>query len=487
MPYIINRYNMAKLSLILGQKQSQGIVLTPQLLQSIKLFELNNLELEFYLANEVLENPFLENNESSLDEGIDLKEGLSNENDSRALEANLELEASQTENPMDDYTNIYDDIPLSSTNELTNVVEETIPYKKSIYENLTEQVDLNFSDYVDRSIGYTLIEHLDFDGYFRSNITEISHQLNIPEIRIKKILSILKSFEPIGIFSKNIEEYLFIQLKKMQLLNTPMKCLLENLSELLNGNIPVLSKICDVTDDDILIMLKQIRRCSQKPIDTFEEDHIRSGEPDIIVKKDSSNWIVELNENTLPRILINTGYWEELAKKNMTKEDKQYLAERYASGKWLLKATEQRAATILRVSAEIIKKQNDFLEKGLSYIKPMILKDIAKELDLHESTISRITNSKEISTPRGVFQLKFFFSKAISSIDGGEDISSQVVKNKIKKLIDNEGQIVLSDKKLVSLLKESGINVARRTVAKYRTNMKILPSFERKKSKFLYS
>ncbi|MDC0432492.1 RNA polymerase sigma-54 factor, partial [Hyphomicrobiales bacterium] len=156
-------------------------------------------------------------------------------------------------------------------------------------------------------------------------------------------------------------------------------------------------------------------------------------------------------------------------------------------GKWLLKATEQRAATILRVSAEIIKKQNDFLEKGLSYIKPMILKDIAKELDLHESTISRITNSKEISTPRGVFQLKFFFSKAISSIDGGEDISSQVVKNKIKKLIDNEGQIVLSDTKLVSLLKESGINVARRTVAKYRANMKILPSFERKKSKFLYS
>ena len=182
---------MAKLSLILGQKQSQSIVLTPHLLQSIKLFELNNLELESYLANEVLENPFLENNESSLDEDIDLKEGLSNENDSSTLEADLELEVSQTENPMDDYTNIYDDIPWSSANELTNVVEETIPYKKSIYENLTEQVDLNFSDYVDRSIGYTLIEHLDSDGYFRSNITEISHQINIHEIRIKIILSFL--------------------------------------------------------------------------------------------------------------------------------------------------------------------------------------------------------------------------------------------------------------------------------------------------------
>ena len=473
MPYIINRYNMAKLSLILGQKQSQGIVLTPQLLQSIKLFELNNLELEFYLANEVLENPFLENNESSLDEGIDLKEGLSNENDSRTLEANLELEASQTENPMDDYTNIYDDIPLSSANELTNVVEETIPYKKSIYENLTEQVDLNFSDYVDRSIGYTLIEHLDSDGYFRSNITEISHQLNIPEIRIKKILSILKSFEPIGIFSKNIEEYLFIQLKKMQLLSTPMECLLENLSELLNGNIPILSKICDVTDDDILIMLKQIRRCSQKPIDTFEEDHIRSGEPDIIVKKDSSNWIVELNENTLPRILINTGYWEELAKKNMTKKDKQYLAERYASGKWLLKATEQRAATILRVSAEIIKKQNDFLEKGLSYIKPMILKDIAVMVDMDISTISRVANSKHVATPYGIFLLKYFFSESLTK-ESGEEVSTREVKTILNEAISNEDKSrPLTDEKLAALLKTEGYLIARRTVAKYREQLNI--------------
>ena len=163
-------------------------------------------------------------------------------------------------------------------------------------------------------------------------------------------------------------------------------------------------------------MVKSIRRCGSKPLINLDEKDFIFGEPDILVKKISSNWVVELNENTLPRILVNTGYWEELAKKRISKEDKKYLADRYASGKWLIKAVEQRAATILRVSKEIIKQQNDFLEKGLAYMKPMILKDIAQELDLHESTISRITNSKEISTPRGVFQLKFFFSKAISNL-----------------------------------------------------------------------
>ena len=203
------------------------------------------------------------------------------------------------------------------------------------------------------------------------------------------------------------------------------------------------------------------------------------------MKKDSSDWVVELNENTLPRILVNTGYWEELARKKISKDDKKYLAEKYASGKWLLRAVEQRAATILRVSKEIIKRQNDFLERGLAHMKPMVLKDIAKELDLHESTISRITNSKEISTPRGIFQLKFFFSKAIEGMNGGENISSNVVKNKIKKLIDGEGEKPLSDSRLVSLLKDSGINLARRTVTKYRVTMRIPPSFERKKMKNL--
>jgi RNA polymerase sigma-54 factor len=260
-----------------------------------------------------------------------------------------------------------------------------------------------------------------------------------------------------------------------------MNHLLENLYELANGNIKQLSKICGVDNSDIFKMLKDIRKCKSKPLSNYSEESITIAEPDIIVKKSLSKWTVELNENNLPRILVNTGYWEELARKKISKEDKKYLSDRYASGKWLLKALEQREATILRVSTEIIKQQNDFLERGLAYMRPMILKDIANELDLHESTISRITNSKEISTPRGVFQLKFFFSKNISKSDGGEDISSEVVKNKIKIFINKERDKILSDSKLALLLKESGINVARRTVTKYRVNMRIPSSFERKK------
>ena len=182
--------------------------------------------------------------------------------------------------------------------------------------------------------------------------------------------------------------------------------------------------------------------------------------------------------------MVNTGYYEELASKNLSKEDKDYLSSRYASGKWILKALEQRAATILRVSREIVKQQNLFLDQGLAYMKPMILKDIAKELNLHESTISRITNSKEIDTPRGVYSLKFFFSKAISN-EGSEDISSQVVKTKIKELIDNETLKTLSDIKLKNLLVDNGIKIARRTITKYREEMHIPSSFERKKLKRL--
>jgi RNA polymerase sigma-54 factor len=474
---------MVKISLIPGIKQAQGISLTPQLIQSIKLFELNNIDLEHYLADQILENPFLENKDDSYDENLDPNdETTNNEN---IAKNDLEVEISQNESPLDDYSNIYDENSSISSNELTNIIEETVAYKKSINENLVEQANLSFSNPIDRIIAYFLIENLESDGYFKSDISEFSISLDIDEDRMKTVLSELKTFEPVGIFSETLKECLYRQLMDMDLMNDPMKYLLENLEELANGNVSKLAKICEVKESEILNMVKIIRRCSPRPINNLETDIIDTSEPDIIVKKDSSDWVVELNENTLPRILVNTGYWEELARKKISKDDKKYLAEKYASGKWLLRAVEQRAATILRVSKEIIKRQNDFLERGLAHMKPMVLKDIAKELDLHESTISRITNSKEISTPRGIFQLKFFFSKAIEGMNGGENISSNVVKNKIKKLIDGEGEKPLSDSRLVSLLKDSGINLARRTVTKYRVTMRIPPSFERKKMKNL--
>jgi len=472
---------MIKISLKPGIKQFQGIALTPQLLQSIKLFELNNLELEAYLTEEILENPFLQTEDDIHGEDSINNEELTPDNDKNDTETNLDDLTSESGSSDDDYSSTYDDSFTSSAYELTNILEETLPYRKSINEVLTEQANLTFSDSLDRHIAYLLIGNLEVDGYFKTDILELSGNLNVSDVKFREVLSILKKFEPVGIFAESLSECLYTQLKQMNLINDPMNHLLENLYELANGNIKKLSKICGVDNSDIFKMLKDIRKCKSKPLSNYSEESITIAEPDIIVKKSLSKWTVELNENNLPRILVNTGYWEELARKKISKEDKKYLSDRYASGKWLLKALEQREATILRVSTEIIKQQNDFLERGLAYMRPMILKDIANELDLHESTISRITNSKEISTPRGVFQLKFFFSKNISKSDGGEDISSEVVKNKIKIFINKERDKILSDSKLALLLKESGINVARRTVTKYRVNMRIPSSFERKK------
>ena len=317
------------------------------------------------------------------------------------------------------------------------------------------------------------------------SLKDFSIDIGIDENKVNKVLSELKKFEPIGVFSQSLEESFLLQLEDRKLLNNSIKNLINNLEILASGDLKKLIKICDTDESGIFKMLKIIRSCNPKPLSSFDEnDYDDIKEPDVIVKKVKSKWIVELNENTLPKVLVNSGYYEELASKNLTKEDKDYLATRYASGKWLLKALEQRSATILRVSREIIRQQNSFLEAGLAYIKPMILKDIAKELDLHESTISRITNSKEIDTPRGIYSLKFFFSKAIAS-NGNEDISSQSVKTKIRNFIDNETVKTLSDTKLRDLLHEYGIRIARRTITKYREEMNIPSSFERKKIKKL--
>ena len=478
---------MVKISQIPGLKLSQNIALTPQLIQAIKLFELNNIELENYLNKEIIDNPFLEKDGEANEE--DFEENFVAENETNQMSIEDEIQISNKENPIDDQTNIFDvnhnDVNHSTEgSEITNFLEETLSYKKSLNESLIDQVNLNFRDDLDKKVAFLLIEKLENNGYLKISIPEFSSDINISEDNVYKVLSKLKKFEPVGIFSQSLEECILSQLEEMQMISKPIVNLVNNLEILATGNIKKLSKICEADENEIFKMLKIIRRCNPRPLTLYDEyvDDIK--EPDVIVKKYKSKWVVELNENTLPRVLVNTGYYEELASKNLSKEDKNYLSSRYASGKWILKALEQRAATILRVSREIVKQQNLFLDKGLAYMKPMILKDIAMELNLHESTISRITNSKEIDTPRGIYSLKFFFSKAISN-EGSEDISSQVVKTKIKELIDNETLKTLSDIKLKNLLVDNGIKIARRTITKYREEMHIPSSFERKKLKRL--
>ena len=471
---------MAKISLVQNIKQSQKMTLTPQLLKAIKLLELNNIDLDNYLQQEILDNPLLEKaaDEQSLSDNI-------NENDEN-LSAEDKSESSFLHNedsevsPSFDTANLYE----SSSTSIDNIIEETIESKNSLYQIITDQINISFQNKIDRLIALSILEFIEPNGYLKVSTKELSIDLNIDLLRIEKILKVLKSFEPLGIFSNDLEEFLTLQIKSQNLLDNNLKLLLKNLPILANENIFSISKKLKIDKEKLKDSLDMLKRCSAAPIDTDGDLISNINSPDIIVEKDKNEWIVSLNEETLPKVIVLTGYWEELSRKKLSKEDKKYLSTNFLAGKGLVKALEQRASTILKVAKEIIKKQEKFLDQGVMGLRPLKLKDIAEELDIHESTVSRITNSKTIYTPRGTYDLKFFFSKSLSTLSNDDGLSSKVVKEKIIQLINNEEK-VLSDNKLSKLLKEEGINVARRTVTKYREEMTLPPSHQRKRLKQL--
>ena len=471
---------MAKISLVQNIKQSQKMTLTPQLLKAIKLLELNNIDLDNYLQQEILDNPLLEKeaDDQSLKDNInDNDKNLSSQDKSESsFSHNTDSEGS----PSFDTANLYE----SSSTSIDNIIEETIESKNSLYQIITDQINISFQNKIDRLIALSILEFIEPNGYLKVSTKELSIDLNIDLLRIEKILKVLKSFEPLGIFSNDLEEFLTLQLKSQNLLDNNLKLLLKNLTILANENIFSISKKLKIDKEKLKDSLDMLKRCSAAPIDTDGDliSHINS--PDIIVEKDKNEWIVSLNEETLPKVIVLTGYWEELSRKKLSKEDKKYLSANFLAGKGLVKALEQRASTILKVAKEIIKKQEKFLDQGVMGLRPLKLKDIAEELDIHESTVSRITNSKTIYTPRGTYDLKFFFSKSLNTLSNDDGLSSKVVKEKIIQLINNEEK-VLSDNKLSKLLKEEGINVARRTVTKYREEMTLPPSHQRKRLKQL--
>ena len=471
---------MAKISLVQNIKQSQKMTLTPQLLKAIKLLELNNIDLDNYLQQEILDNPLLEKaaDEQSLSDNInDNDKNLSSQDKSESsFSDNTDFEGS----PSFDTANLYE----SSSTSIDNIIEETIESKNSLYQIITDQINISFQNKIDRLIALSILEFIEPNGYLKVSTKELSIDLNIDLLRIEKILKVLKSFEPLGIFSNDLEEFLTLQLKSQNLLDNNLKLLLKNLPILANENIFSISKKLKIDKEKLKDSLDMLKRCSAAPIDTDGDLISNINSPDIIVEKDKNEWIVSLNEETLPKVIVLTGYWEELSRKKLSKEDKKYLSANFLAGKGLVKALEQRASTILKVAKEIIKKQEKFLDQGVMGLRPLKLKDIAEELDIHESTVSRITNSKTIYTPRGTYDLKFFFSKSLSTLSNDDGLSSKVVKEKIIQLINNEEK-VLSDNKLSKLLKEEGINVARRTVTKYREEMTLPPSHQRKRLKQL--
>jgi RNA polymerase sigma-54 factor len=305
--------------------------------------------------------------------------------------------------------------------------------------------------------------------------------------QIESVLKILQGFDPAGIFARDLAECLSLQLKEKNRLDPAMQMLLANLDLFAKRDFKSLCKICGVDEEDLSEMCDEIKALNPKPGNIFSSEHVQVLYPDVFLKKgEKGKWHLELNSEALPKVLVNRRYYSEVESQLKDKESKKFLSEQYNTANWLVKALDQRANTILKVATEIVSQQDNFFRYGIHHIKPLVLSDIAQGIEMHESTVSRVINGKYIATHMGVYELKYFFSSSVSSSSGGEDVSSKRIKFMIKGLIDNENsKAILSDDKIAAMLKSTGVDVARRTVMKYREAMNIPSSVQRRRDKNL--
>lgn len=477
----------------LNLSQSQSLVMTPQLQQAIKLLQYNNMELAEFLELELEKNPLLEKGgtETPTDNpDLTHDRGQMDESDSyAALESTAEGGALDTE--AGDYysgdQSVTDWGARAHNNDFSDMpdLDQTLTREKTLREHLSDQMILDIEDPRDRLIASHIIDELDAAGYLNTPLSEIAKPLGCSEEKVEEILLRVQQFDPAGIAARNLRECLALQLKDLNRFDPAMDILLENLEMLAARKVDQLCKLCHVSSMDLADMIAEIKALNPKPGEGFEHEEAETLIPDVLVRlKPDGDWAVELNAHTLPKVLLNNTYYKTVTSKPVAKEEKKFIHECFQSANWLIRALDQRAQTILKVSVAIVQKQDGFMRYGIEYLKPLTLKDIAEEIEMHESTVSRVTTNKYMATPRGVFELKYFFTSAIASAHaGGVAHSAEFVRHKIKSLIDEEGAKPLSDDKLVDLLKDEGITIARRTVAKYREQLGIGSSADRRRQK----
>ena len=467
-------------------KQSQSLVMTPQLQQAIKLLQLTNLELTDLVEKELEENPFLEDQSSEEEKTVsDEEEITKNIDDSFNNGDSISDEPynHDYENRWDNDTNVGNSKNHSEEyNDPGTIIERTQSDMISLKTILLNQAQLEFSDSEEKEMAEILIDYVDPSGLIKEDILEISSFSGFPLEKIENVLCRMQTFEPSGVFARNLKECLIIQLKNIDSYNKTNQTIIENLELLGNGNLKGLQKITGLSDENLKTEIKLIRSLNPKPGTIYDEGEHNIAHPDVIVTKNKDEWNVELNNSTLPKVCVNDSYVKEIEKLECKDSDKKYINESLNSARWLIKAIEQRNITTLKISSEIINQQKDFFEKGKKFLKPMILKDVAKKINMHESTVSRVTSEKLMMTPIGIFEMKIFFSASINSINSGESHSAESVRESLRKIISDEPcESPLSDEMLVSRLKGEGINLARRTVAKYRELLNIPASSVRRK------
>ncbi|MEQ1768488.1 MAG: RNA polymerase factor sigma-54 [Devosia sp.] len=492
------------MALRLEVRQAQGLTLTPQLMQSIRLLQLSHLELNAFVDAELLRNPLLEREDGS--------ESVENE----TIEAPVELNAYEDTVDHGDRIQSADAIANSYDTEVDNVfpeqsaqdrlssdspdwnarglfepgeaadMDQFVAQRPTLADHVNEQIGHLIADPGERLVAHFLSDGLTEAGYLGLDLVAVAEQLGAELGMVEAVLAKLQTLDPVGIFARSVKECLALQLADRDRLDPMMARLLEHLDLIASHDFATLGRLVGADREDLLDMLGELRALDPKPGRAFERAPVEAVVPDVFVRQgNGGQFEIELNSDILPRVLVNRIYYASVTQRARDVTEKTFLVDCLQTANWLAKSLDQRAQTILKVTAEIVKQQDGFLRHGIAYLRPMTLKLVADAIDMHESTVSRVTSNKYVSTPRGLFELKYFFTTALASSDGSADHSAEAVRHRIRQLIEAEPPSeILSDDTIADMLqKEQGIAVARRTVAKYREGMSIPSSVIRRRQK----
>lgn len=507
------------LSASLFLRQNQSLVMTPQLMQSIQLLQMTHLELNQFIAQEVEKNPLLEILPAEADSGVDVTGdetggppqqehpafgGSPSEDTHDWYEAEPLAAAGRLQEFDTSLENVFPDDGIERKADAPELIgqwksmpgadagegydlDDFVAGTTSLRDHLGQQVPFLFKDAADRLIAQHIIDHVDDAGYFSGDIAEIAKRLGKEADEVKMILGKLQSLDPPGVLARSLSECLAIQLQQRDRLDPAMAALLQHLDLLARRDFAALRKICGVGDEDLIDMLAEIRMLDPKPGSGFGQAHCETITPDVLVRPISGGgWDVEVNPDTLPRVLVDRSYFNSVSNsRSGQREDLSFLSECLQSANWLTRSLDQRTKTILKVATEIVRQQDAFLLYGVDHLRPLNLRTVADAIKMHESTVSRVTSNKYMLTPRGLFELKYFFTVSIGSAEeGGDSHSAEAVRHRIRALISQETAAeVLSDDDIVISLKKGGVELARRTVAKYRESMNIPSSVQRRREK----
>ena len=513
-------------------RQSQSLVMTPQLMQAIKLLQLSNLDLSTFVEEELERNPLLERANDGPEAPVAGEQQMSERSEfsdageaggedfgdgggaagesfdgapedwmSRDLGTRTEIEQTldtgldnvfseepaetAARNAQDAAPTTYTEWGGGASGDEDYNLEAFVAAETTLSDHLAEQAAVAFTAPADRMIGHYLIDLVDEAGYLPADLGQAADRLGAEQADVDAVLGVLQTFDPPGICARNLSECLAIQLRELDRYDPAMQALVEHLDILAKRDFASLRKLCGVDDEDLVDMIGEIRRLDPKPGLKFGTTRTQTMVPDVYVRPGpDGGWLVELNSDTLPRVLVNQVYYSELSKTIRKDGDKSYFTDCLQNATWLVRALDQRARTILKVATEIVRQQDGFFTHGVAHLRPLNLKAVADAIQMHESTVSRVTANKYMATNRGTFELKYFFTASIASADGGEAHSAEAVRHHIKQLIDAEDpSAILSDDTIVEKLRAAGIDIARRTVAKYREAMRIPSSVQRRRDK----